>query len=338
MGNTRGFRATPQVEYVPSMNAGPVVVGSVLCVAPSDSAVLYGLDVRNGETRWKIPRDEVQTILGGVDGTLYLSGKEVWWVDVLTGQVRKWSNEGLVYAGEGFVTEDALFVPTSEWIYRFDRKSAKLSGKIKLSAERKEAGNLLLVDGRFFSVTADRIHTFDVWTKAESDLKASIRAHPKDPLAYERLGQGLARKEQWLAAIEQYRTSLRCFGERSRAQDAESIRKVRRIVYGLYDRATQENLSKQAYKPGLGLSQEMLKFAHDQRSGIRARLRVMAFQRALSLWSDVAAGLQVFIERSPDVLHDFDGDTEMAAGLYAELELTKLIHQHGRECYARFDR
>ena len=335
-GNLRS--GAPRKTYVPVLNAGPVVVGSVVCAAPSDSELLYGLDAQTGRTLWKTPREQEATILGGVDGTLYLSGVEVWWVDTGTGKVKRWSNEPLGFGGQGFVTEDSLYVPTPDCIWRFERKTGKLGMKITLDREKEESGNLILVDGQMLSVGEHEVHVFEEWGKARVSLLEAVQKNPADPVPYERLGQGQTRRREWSGAIKDYRSALKCYQSRGGAGDQASGLKVKQVLYGLYEQVTDEAMKSERHEEGLGLAQEMQALAPDTKSRLGGLTRVVEFQEKLGRWKDVATSLEGVLEQCPDVMRNFEGTTETSAGLWAELEIEKLIRAQGRSCYEEFDR
>ncbi len=328
----------PQERFVTTVNGGPVVLGTVVCSAPADSRLVYGLDARTGETLWKLPREDQVSLLGGANGTLYLSGTEMWWVDVATGKVNRWTNETLEPMGQGFVTTDAIYVPTERAIYRFERETGKLVGKILLKKEQEEAGNLLLVDGQFLSVSRDEVHVFEVWDEAQAGLRETIRRTPEDPLPYERLGQGLARRQDWLEAIKDYQLSLTRYQQRGATGDQAAVTRVRGVLYGLHEQAADQALTLGRMTQGLELAQRMKEFAADDEKRLQATTRIVRFQEKLGLWEAEVASLEGLLKETPYEIVALGNSMETSAGLYAETEITRLIAEHGRACYARFDR
>ena len=317
-------------------NSGPVLAGSVLCVSPSDSELIYGLDALSGQTLWKVKRQGVSTILGASDDTLYLSGREVWWLDVKSGKVRRWANEELKFAGQGFVTADSLYVPTPQAIYRFDRAGCKLMQKIGLTDET-EAGNLLLVDGKFVSVTDSHINVFDQWERAYAQLQSEMKSSPDDPSSYQRLGQCWARRQEWPPAIENYRAALVRLQKRNRPGDTEAAAGLAQILYGVYERALAAE--RQAGRPeaALAMAQARTQLAWDKKTGVESLLTLVECQKALSHWMGAVDGLQTMLERHPDVLYAFEGQGEISADVYAATEIKKLIKEHGQQVYGTYD-
>lgn len=127
----------------------------ILLVAPSDSRQILGISALTGRLLWAndLPADVIH-FLGVVDDTLLASGDRLWWIDILTGKVRRRWPDGdpsfLRGYGRGTIAHDQILWPTRKNIHVLPVSGSsheQVREPILLASHQAKAGNLVLAQG-----------------------------------------------------------------------------------------------------------------------------------------------------------------------------------------------
>ncbi|MHC4339586.1 MAG: outer membrane protein assembly factor BamB family protein, partial [Planctomycetota bacterium] len=207
-------------------NGPPVVAGDQVIVAPADSHFLFALDRFSGRVLWRKrsvgsggDRITPQLIQGADNERVYVSGAggvAALWLRNGTGTrlagAEAWRvpypRDGDAGVGRGFLSEDGLWVPTYQGIYRFDAVNGKVTADYpRLGRDEDHPVNIVWGDGVLVSAGRE----FLCARYAESDVirlaKERMLAHP------DAIGPILGAADIYLAtgrlslAVEHYRNA-----------------------------------------------------------------------------------------------------------------------------------
>ncbi|HUW57247.1 MAG TPA: PQQ-binding-like beta-propeller repeat protein, partial [Planctomycetota bacterium] len=220
--------------YVPGSSATPLVHQGVVYVAPADAARFYALDLDTGRRLWDTPRGDHDRIVGLIDDRLIVSGRKVAALDATTGGAL-WVCEGqdAAYAGHGFITTDAVYIPGSECIYRLDPKGGDLLGRLLVDREAGEYGNLLLIEDTVVQV-GRRASYYGEWESVHARLAQEVALHPDDPFPQIKLAVIYARREDRRAAIRHFERALELTAGLEDDTTSRLRGEVRRRLYTIY--------------------------------------------------------------------------------------------------------
>ncbi|MBW3543715.1 MAG: PQQ-like beta-propeller repeat protein, partial [Planctomycetes bacterium] len=178
-----------------------IAVGRWLVVAPSDYGYLFVLDRRSGRLLWNTPRQPARgdppadTLLGVLDGGVFVAGRNVVRRYDLAGGRLDWELTIGDSHGRGMLTDDAVCVPVGESIVRLDPADGhELSRSELFSPAREPVGNVYSDGARLLVLGPDRLYAL---TGLEAQLeRLAGRVAVGEPAAllermrlYDRLGQ-----------------------------------------------------------------------------------------------------------------------------------------------------
>jgi outer membrane protein assembly factor BamB/TolA-binding protein len=226
---------SPQVYKNPLgwVNSPPVVAHGIVAAAPTDSPILYGLDVRTGERRWEVGRTEDDRTLYGVrEATLVVGGAGLRFLDLPTGRLVRSIPRTLGGAGRGVVAEDGVYVPCRDGLRRVgwdgtwdESRTAPWAGS--------SGGNLIVVDGAIVLATQDAVQAFFDRRAQDRAIRAALEAAPGDlALAYRAALRLVAAGDDEEAARLLGRVAERTAASAS-AEDARLHRAARQRLYAL---------------------------------------------------------------------------------------------------------
>ncbi len=155
-------------------------------MSPTDSPHVMAFDALTGAMRWSSPAglSDVVHLLGVAEGSLIVSGHQIWWLDAESGRIINRFpdsvNESLGY-GRGFLKGDTVIWPTREHLYVFQQRQETPPGtsalptmarqEIRLADydSRLTGGNLVAAGEYNLLATADRLWAFGPEARIDND-------------------------------------------------------------------------------------------------------------------------------------------------------------------------
>lgn len=128
----------------------PVVSGSQIIVAPSDSANVMALDAATGATLWSTPKPAAEArILAVADDQVLLNAERLWSLSAATGEIdTAWNPENFeafTGAGQGALAGNLILWPTITDVLLLDRHTGKPAGQ-PLPLPTPGGANLVIMD------------------------------------------------------------------------------------------------------------------------------------------------------------------------------------------------
>lgn len=299
----------------------------------SDRLIL--LDPADGSTLQDFKNDPhlsgAQYVMGTGDGAIVVSQNSVaFWDDRQAKVVWSLAMDANEKAqGIGDVTRRFVIVPTTLRLIVIDR----LTGKV-LDRVDQPGGNLTVRDGEVLAVRDGRLYSYTSWERAYERLVDRVKQEPSDPspgLALASLAMRLGGRQEAMMqgvgfALDAIALQTPAQAEVTRQRVIDQLRDLvavpdlmddptRRLLYDRLALATLTAAQEVAYHLDVGRYYAAMG---------QADLAVEHFQAVVS---DPAFASQSY--RS--------GSTTRSAGAVAQEEILKLIEQHGRSVYARYD-
>ena len=329
-------RGTTPAAVPPSGSSTPVVHESVAYVTPKDSSGIYAIDLNTGRCLWRKSRGRNNSILGAAGERIVVAGTRVTAYEAFSGEVAWQHDEDVVSSGQGFLTRDAVYVPTRKAIYRFHPQTGKVLGRLLVDASAGEVGNLLLVEDTMVQL-GRRANFYGVWERVYTKLAGEIARNPKDHEPHIRLGAIYARKEDRPSAIRSYETAL----ELTLGLEEKRIEKQRAAIktrlYDLYRAQIGRTLADGRLDRALTLGRRIRSYATTDERRIAVVVMMIDIYTKRGDWKSVVREYQSFLEHPPKIVYSFDGSSSMLPTLYARLRIRELIAKHGRAVYAEYD-
>jgi len=323
--------------YVASANSTPLIRQGKVYVAPVDSTRIYALDLTSGECLWRTSRGDHDRIVGIAGDHLILSGKKVTALKASSGNLAwEFNKEDMGCSGQGFVTREAVYVPGAAAICKLDPGTGALIGRVLVSSEAEECGNLLLVDDTMLQV-GHRVGFYGLWNKVYAEIERDIRLDPKAPEPHIRLAGIYARREASRDAIRSYERALELLTGLGNEATARTRQKVEERLYDLYSAETQKAFAEAKADDALRFAQHSMDYAFTDTQRVESVVRLAGIYENRREWANVVRQLQSFLENPPMIVYSFDGDSSMLPALYARLRIDELIAKRGREIYAAIE-
>jgi outer membrane protein assembly factor BamB len=208
-----GRRVDQSNRPVPSSFEGwnaspPVMVGSLVVLAPTDGNRLFAFERRTGRIVWDIPREKHRYILGvtpapsasGDDrprDLIVLGGNRLSAIDpkdgrtVWTAVLGKPTGRGALIAGEG-QAHDRVIMPTNQWVAVVDAATGEVlermdppltengTTEVTLAGNRAGLGNLLSWGGSLVSIEPGALRRFHDLDRAYLLAREAHQADPRD--------------------------------------------------------------------------------------------------------------------------------------------------------------
>ncbi|HUU42226.1 MAG TPA: PQQ-binding-like beta-propeller repeat protein, partial [Planctomycetota bacterium] len=322
--------ATPAVSL-----SAPVIHEGVVYVTPRDSTGLYAIDLDTGRCLWQKPCGSGNSILGVTGEHVLTAGTMLTAWDAFSGEV-VWQNDDLVATGQGFVTEDAVYLPTAEAIRRYDPASGKLQGRLLVDESAGEFGSLLLVEDTMVQV-GRTAGFYGVWERVHTKLAAEIARNPADHEPHVKLGAIYARKEDRGEAIRSYERALDLMIHLDEPRHVRERAEIRNRLYDLYQAEIERDENDNRLDRALTRARRIGTYATTDERQIEAVVMLIRLHEKRGEWSSVVRQYQSFLEHPPKIVYAFDGSSSMLPTLHARLKIRELIARHGRTVYAEFD-
>ncbi len=232
-------------------NGPPVIAGDLLVIAPTDSTQLMAIDRKSGAVRWKLRHRskrlgfKVRRMFGADDERVYVGGQmvaalwlrngddhkagDVAWVQNVFEDDETALGSGLMTRGSEGQEGPGLWVPTDTCLYRFDRRT----GKVTRSIDREEAdsgqpvnmlwgGGALVLSGReLIGIRFDAV-------EVNKRVHRMVLAAPQSPQPLLTAADLYLAQRKVQKAIELYIRARR----HARALDNEAV--ARRALAGLH--------------------------------------------------------------------------------------------------------
>ncbi len=153
----------------------PLAHGELLIVAPADSNRLLAIDILQGAVVWSTApqqAEDVVHLLGVVGKNVIASGDRLYWLDLVTGRVRRrFPSGGGGRAGDplpqprgigrGLIAGGVVYWPTDDRIMRFSAEAGEMiADPIDLRRWGLQGGNLRWHRGVLLLATPDRLAAF----------------------------------------------------------------------------------------------------------------------------------------------------------------------------------
>jgi outer membrane protein assembly factor BamB len=178
----------------------PMLAGSLLLVASSDSELLMALDRATGRLVWTLNQpDGAKYLLGVDDDHVWLGGEQLHCVNLRDGWI-EWSTSGdpLRTTGRGALSGDRIFVPTADGLAAFNAQSGEKLDTLPLG-DQPPLGNILCIANSTISVDPNEVRKFPDLTLS---YPRALAFHERDPtdrhaairLAWMELRRGFPRK------------------------------------------------------------------------------------------------------------------------------------------------
>lgn len=183
-----------------------------LYVAPLDSDELMAFDAETGLIKWRRTFNRpIQSLLGVANGTLFVSGAELWAVATETGRIT-WKlgdpdpeSHGF---GRGLLVDDAIYWPTHEEIFVVAQETGAIRQRFPLFALNGQyGGNLVLAENHLLVAQPNRLAVFSDHGPVPRRLPAGKPDFSwREPAAREpwRLARQFVELQDWGRAVEQY--------------------------------------------------------------------------------------------------------------------------------------
>ena len=164
--------ATPPAHFYRDLNPCIYYQGMVIA-APSDCEKVVALDAVTGDLLWYSAHGTLTAthpvhLLGVAQGHLIATGKNVWWIDVVTGKPvaiwPKYSRDLEEAYGRGVLSGEEIYWPTREEMIVFDQQplgldQPRILRRIRLARPDLElplsGGNLIVARGHLLIATND---------------------------------------------------------------------------------------------------------------------------------------------------------------------------------------
>lgn len=173
------------------LDALPTIAGNLVLLTPLDSDELHCLDLHTGEVRWRIPRGEMLSLAGVIDGQAILLGQRgVTAVSLDDGQPcwperpafgGQFGNHRC--CGRGLLTEERLYVPIdSPGVITIDIASGRV---IDTSPSRDEQlpGNLVAYRGEVISQGLSSLDVYHQMAPLKKAVETAMADNTDDPWA-----------------------------------------------------------------------------------------------------------------------------------------------------------
>ena len=213
-----GFRATTTNNALNTRWSPmpPVIVGHRVLFTPSESAgsspskgTLVCLNLFNGNRLWNVDKDRHVYLAGvshnrpvvvGLDGITAFdieSGKSAWQIPFGQAAGRP--------SGRGIEVDGHYWLPlTSGSLWKIDLANGKQVATSELSDDSWMLGNLMMVDGKFISLSTAGIECFEQQEALESEIQHRLAKNARDIWALERRAQTHLTEKRFDSALEDF--------------------------------------------------------------------------------------------------------------------------------------
>ncbi len=211
--------------------SSPVIQdGKVVFTAPDGNSV-YCLNLRDGATLWKAPRND-DLYLGGVfEGKVLLVGKQNCRALKLADGKQLWHREVGVPSGYGTASNKIYYLPLKTpaqgkepEVCSIDIDTGKIIGHAK-SIKRHMPGNLVFYEGRVISQTVDKVAAYPLLSLKLAEMNERIQKNPRDPIGLTERAEMRRHNGEIASAVEDLHVAL------ANQPDDKTAGKARGLLY-----------------------------------------------------------------------------------------------------------
>ncbi|MFW5798818.1 MAG: PQQ-binding-like beta-propeller repeat protein, partial [Planctomycetota bacterium] len=327
----------------PCYTAAPLYYNGTVFCAPSEAWDYFALDGATGELKWFYRRKELNFVVGVRKGIVYLTGTRIEARHIETGKLAwETSLSGMKPGGKGVLVGDMLYVPMREEsprgnrdrILRFDAKTGKRLEPINLDPKEHELGNLVMAGKTLLSLNAYRISAFSAWDHQYKLLMARLKDDPNHSPTLFHLGSMYARRQSYERAIDIYKQALQHVAAEQDYQGQPLGDVLKDRLYDFYRDKTRKEFDNKQYDTALATAGETLQYAVTPEQTVETRFTRAMLQEQLTRYDEAALEYQQVKKQYPRVTYQDKQDSEIAAGVYATVEIDRLVKQHGQQAYA----
>jgi outer membrane protein assembly factor BamB len=341
----RGFGQSQDRDLNPAIAHNGLVI-----VAPDDAQALFAFDAATGRMVWKtrpLPDDiKLAHVLGVAKGKVVATGDRVLLFDVKTGAlVRAWPDGGQSPQGfgRGILAGERIYWPTSTEIHVLDQETGLIAEPpIRLKEKfQTGGGNLAVGDGFLIVAQGDAMVVFCQLGRLIERYRDEIARAPERASNYYRMAQAAEASGLDDLALSSLDQVVR------RARISETIdgfpliESARDHQHKLLMR--QGDLARKAknWTSAAARFARAAESARSDRDRLAARLDLADVQLRGGTAALSVVTLQSLLadERlRPLVVSANDGRRSVRADLLIADRLLQIVREHGRGCYAEFDR
>lgn len=169
--------------------SAPVIVGSRVVYTPSEEASIVCVDLFDGKTVWQHPKGDDGLYLAGVfDDRVVVVGRNAVTSRAMRDGSVQWTirfehAEGRP-SGVGVAAKNGYYLPLSSGeLWLIDVSIGKVTQKSKLPENDGPLGNLAFYRGKFLSLSAQGMTSYEQRAAAEAEIRRAKEANPHDPQA-----------------------------------------------------------------------------------------------------------------------------------------------------------
>ncbi len=324
----------------------PMIVGDRVIVKPCDSFRVMCLRIDDGQLLWS-KTDSRIAHLAGIDGNkLFVVGPGVREIDIITGKtifeneykykVTDKKNPSPYHlnsvCGRPALASDALYISTSQSLYRFDRATKKLEKSFDWKEHDLLPGNLLITDDGFFVSNSEEVAAFSMPAIAQS-MTEKLKQKPDDPLLLLRRASGLLASGRADVALKDLDVAFKKTDPQRRYAGhpmREAITFVKSKCYSsLADSQTDPRKAVEMAK--LAVQHAVVR---DRKVQTICALADKQLALGLAGLPQAVASFQGIIRNYPEEMMRFGKHFEQSAANYAANRIAAILREHGRAAYA----
>ena len=316
----------------------PIISGGMIFAAPQDCGEILAMELATGRIKWKARRGDMEHLVGISNGRLVLSGgKEVVALSAANGK-RLWSSSlAAEESGLGLVGDDFVVIPTKSALQRFDLASGAAKASYLFKQGDAESGNLVISGDVLVSSGAEALAGYYAWDQIVGKLRKEIAGSPDAAGPRAELAEVYFSAEKYPEAVELFLQALERVkpGENRSGVSLETA--VKQQVWEAHSRMGRAAARKGDFAQAL----KSYQLAHRYRAGgndeMIGHMRFAECREKLGEFAEAAGEYQTVLARLPEEIYSRPGAGEVQAGRFAQTQIDRLIKEHGREVYARFD-
>jgi len=330
------------------LNPAVVHEGRVI-VAPDDSSRIYAFDAETGRLLWKtnpLPAEvRLVHLLGVAKGRVIATGNRVLAFDVKTGELASaWPDSGHAYAGfgRGVLAGDRIYWPTRSEIHVLDQETVtRAEPSIKLQESfQTSGGNLVVGDGYLVVAQADALVVFCQNSRLIQRYRDAIALAPNEALNYFRLARAAEATGQDELAIASLNDTLSRVRPTEQVEGRSLADTTRDHQYRILIRLGRKAMATEDWKQAHDHYVAATRAARADRERLTAKL---ALAEVYERRGDPVGAVEILQSLlAQETMRRFnlpsdDGHRMLRAELHIGDRLSKLVQEHGRAVYQRYD-